>query len=539
MDVNEFAQQVLAQQKARLAEKFSQWQADAEQVQVIPGPKYTKVDLGTEGGGFAGKFMIENATGEIYGIKGYGRVHKGHRYGTLDTVGQWDWSDYYPRQLTEREIDARLEQHRQDAHGGGLCDCARKAEGRDGPSATATGHSCPHCGCQTTQQPAESGPYTHIVKRADGYIAGWFRGEPPADFVAECNKNVPGNPAHVEVLDDEWPESFTDEMRSQPAEPCRNCGGGPENGHMSWCGTAPGKMYENKRADAHRPEPVDPELFRRTAPQWNCVDNGGPHYTPYGDCAWCGKTSEQIAAEQQAPRYDHEYNDDGSDPGNCSVCHFYHGSDPATQPVTGAPLPDVAARRAETARMRDGTRTRHEIDSSPETPGNPYAQYTPEHRVFEIAQRHGQQAAEEAIGGLQPDQEGYRILIREIPVMRTRPGSSASEPKLRRDDLPGYAVADLMSQAGWVPNDGTMLRDALASQYESQAATAFWNGVEQAALTGFRGHAVTRDYTQLGNRFLECACGHRTSGGVGDDIARLNMDHHIEQVHELRRQGAS
>ena len=30
--------------------------------------------------------MIENATGVIYGIKGYGRVHTGHRYGTLDTV---------------------------------------------------------------------------------------------------------------------------------------------------------------------------------------------------------------------------------------------------------------------------------------------------------------------------------------------------------------------------------------------------------------------------------------------------------------------
>ena len=96
MDVNQFAQLVLVQQKDRLAARFSQWQADAETVQVIPGPKYTKVNLGTEGGGMSGKFMIENATGIIYGIKGYGVAHKGHSYGTLDTVDEWHWGDYSP-----------------------------------------------------------------------------------------------------------------------------------------------------------------------------------------------------------------------------------------------------------------------------------------------------------------------------------------------------------------------------------------------------------------------------------------------------------
>lgn len=253
-------------------------------------------------------------------------------------------------------------------------------------------HSCPHCGCssdQPVQVPGGPGPHTHIVKRADGYIAGWFVGEPPADFVAECNRNVPDNPAHVEVLDDEWPESFT--------------------------------------------------------------------------------------------------------------------------------------------------RTRHEIDSRPQSEGNPYTAYTPESRVFEIAQRHGVLAAEDALSQLQPDQEGYRTLIRDIPSLRTRPGSSASEPKLRRDDLPGYALADLMSQAGWVPHDGTMLRDDLASQYESQARIAFWNGVEQAALAGFRGHMVVENTTQIGQRLLICACSHRTSGGIGDDIAQRNMDYHMEQVMAARR----
>lgn len=95
MTIEEFAQMVLAQQKVRLA-RFSQWQADAEVVEVRPpGPKYTKVDFGTVHG-MQGKFMIENATGNIYGIKGYGVVHRGHFYGTLETTDEWDWSGYYP-----------------------------------------------------------------------------------------------------------------------------------------------------------------------------------------------------------------------------------------------------------------------------------------------------------------------------------------------------------------------------------------------------------------------------------------------------------
>ena len=95
MNVDEFAQVLLSQQKARLAALYTQEQADRETVQVIPGPKYTKVDVGP-GHNMSGKFMIENATGVIYGIKGYGKVHKGHMYGTLDTVEEWYWGDYYP-----------------------------------------------------------------------------------------------------------------------------------------------------------------------------------------------------------------------------------------------------------------------------------------------------------------------------------------------------------------------------------------------------------------------------------------------------------
>lgn len=65
------------------------------------GRKYAKVDVGS-----SGKYMVDNATGEIFGIKAYGQVHKGHKYGTLDTVDQYYWGGYAARFLTlEPRID--------------------------------------------------------------------------------------------------------------------------------------------------------------------------------------------------------------------------------------------------------------------------------------------------------------------------------------------------------------------------------------------------------------------------------------------------
>ncbi len=55
-----------------------------------PGRKYTKVDVGT-----GGRYMVVNATGEIFGIKAYGVIHRSHRYGTLDTMAELHWGGYY------------------------------------------------------------------------------------------------------------------------------------------------------------------------------------------------------------------------------------------------------------------------------------------------------------------------------------------------------------------------------------------------------------------------------------------------------------
>ena len=53
------------------------------------GRKYANVDRGT-----SGVYMVDLATGEIFGIKGYGVIHRGHQYGTLDTLDDYDWSGY-------------------------------------------------------------------------------------------------------------------------------------------------------------------------------------------------------------------------------------------------------------------------------------------------------------------------------------------------------------------------------------------------------------------------------------------------------------
>ena len=58
-------------------------------VYIKPGKKYTKVDVGG-----SGKYMVVNDTEEIFGIKAYGVIHRGHQYGTLDTVDQWYWGRY-------------------------------------------------------------------------------------------------------------------------------------------------------------------------------------------------------------------------------------------------------------------------------------------------------------------------------------------------------------------------------------------------------------------------------------------------------------
>jgi len=51
--------------------------------------KYTYIDKLS-----SGCYMVDNATQEIFGIKAYGVIHKGHNYGTLDTINSYYWGNY-------------------------------------------------------------------------------------------------------------------------------------------------------------------------------------------------------------------------------------------------------------------------------------------------------------------------------------------------------------------------------------------------------------------------------------------------------------
>jgi hypothetical protein len=66
------------------------------------GKKYDKIDVGT-----SGKLMVERETGEVFGIKGYGKIHKGHKYGTLDTISEWYWGLYYPKQYEAMPVNLK------------------------------------------------------------------------------------------------------------------------------------------------------------------------------------------------------------------------------------------------------------------------------------------------------------------------------------------------------------------------------------------------------------------------------------------------
>ena len=82
--VKAFAQRVEESHFAYLCKLYpncvaDNWFMKNQRVNIKPGPKYTKVNIGD-----SGRFMVVNSTGEIFGIKAYGVIHRGHYYGTLD-----------------------------------------------------------------------------------------------------------------------------------------------------------------------------------------------------------------------------------------------------------------------------------------------------------------------------------------------------------------------------------------------------------------------------------------------------------------------
>ena len=97
--VEQFAARVQADLRAEFVRQFGETSTEGVHrqnwlVSVKPGKKYTKVDIG-----HSGRYMVEIETGLIYGIKAYGVVHTGHRYGDLSTIDLFNWGAYHARRL--------------------------------------------------------------------------------------------------------------------------------------------------------------------------------------------------------------------------------------------------------------------------------------------------------------------------------------------------------------------------------------------------------------------------------------------------------
>jgi len=94
--IKAFAELIEKEQRAKYEKFFTVTDPEAREsliknsseVKVIPGKKYTKVDVGN-----SGKYMVDDE-GNIWGIKGYGVIHRGHHYGTLDTINDYYWGEY-------------------------------------------------------------------------------------------------------------------------------------------------------------------------------------------------------------------------------------------------------------------------------------------------------------------------------------------------------------------------------------------------------------------------------------------------------------
>lgn len=89
--IDDFAYLLGKEQEENISKSFPSLDAHKEaMITIITGRKYTKVNVGR-----SGKYMVDD-NGNIFGIKGYGRVHKGRYYGTLQTIDQYHWGEYAP-----------------------------------------------------------------------------------------------------------------------------------------------------------------------------------------------------------------------------------------------------------------------------------------------------------------------------------------------------------------------------------------------------------------------------------------------------------
>ena len=106
----------------------------------------------------------------------------------------------------------------------------------------------------------------------------------------------------------------------------------------------------------------------------------------------------------------------------------------------------------------------------------PYATNTPEYRVWRVADRNGKAAASSVFDG-NTTTDTYQAMLAGIENGDPEILDSVTTPSLSGE----YDVDALMADIGWVPHDGTDMREELAAQYADEVEDAFWHEVERTA----------------------------------------------------------
>lgn len=149
-----------------------------------------------------------------------------------------------------------------------------------------------------------------------------------------------------------------------------------------------------------------------------------------------------------------------------------------------------------------------------------YAPNTPEYRAVEVAKRNGKAAASWAFDG-STRRETYAEAVRKIEA-----GDPEIYDRLRTPDLSGeyageFTEADLMEEVGWVPRDGTDLRDELARLYLDEVSSAFWAEVERLAregLAAYEANEAADAYEELSETVTEAVMKAERSGLRPQDV---------------------
>lgn len=67
-----------------------------EEISAEKGRRFYKV-FSYNGSQRSVRYFVERSTGIIFGAASWQKFNPNHEYGTLDTIAEWDWSDYYAK----------------------------------------------------------------------------------------------------------------------------------------------------------------------------------------------------------------------------------------------------------------------------------------------------------------------------------------------------------------------------------------------------------------------------------------------------------